>query len=235
MKRIGIISMVLVLAMGMLGVGYATWSQMLFIDGTVHTGTFLTGFESQESNDPFADDGTVGMLFPTSSPVDGTLDPGYLKNVGGTDCELLVLKGVHNYPDAPAVDMYEKIAITLDNVYPSYSSRVDFDIGNGGTIPAEVVSATIVSASHASIPDVPITLTPSTWLIIVIDGVIIKIGFHTSAADTQIDPCEADGYYLEFHIEQEWTDPDTGTLYHTEQGKTVTFDIEIKTIQWNKA
>lgn len=38
MKKIGLLVMVVVLAMGMLGVGYAMWDKTLFIDGTVHTG-----------------------------------------------------------------------------------------------------------------------------------------------------------------------------------------------------
>lgn len=38
MKKIGLLVMALVVAMGLLGVGYAMWSEDLTIDGTVNTG-----------------------------------------------------------------------------------------------------------------------------------------------------------------------------------------------------
>lgn len=50
MKKIGLISLVLVLAMGIMGVGYAMWSDSLYLDGTVHTGDI--GLEWSQG-DPF--------------------------------------------------------------------------------------------------------------------------------------------------------------------------------------
>ena len=39
MKKIGILALALVLALGSLGVGYALWFETLFIEGTVNTGS----------------------------------------------------------------------------------------------------------------------------------------------------------------------------------------------------
>ncbi len=44
MKRIGIVALIAVLALGALGVGYASWSQTLTIGGSVTTGTFDAQF-----------------------------------------------------------------------------------------------------------------------------------------------------------------------------------------------
>lgn len=38
MKRVGILVIVLVLALGAIGVGYAAWTDVIYIDGTVNTG-----------------------------------------------------------------------------------------------------------------------------------------------------------------------------------------------------
>ena len=39
MKKFGLICMALVLALGALGIGYASWSDSIYIEGTVNTGT----------------------------------------------------------------------------------------------------------------------------------------------------------------------------------------------------
>jgi hypothetical protein len=39
MKKIGLLALALVLALGSLGIGFALWSETLYIEGTVNTGT----------------------------------------------------------------------------------------------------------------------------------------------------------------------------------------------------
>jgi len=46
MKKIGLICLAVVLGLGALGVGYAYWSDILTINGTVATGEFDTNFKS---------------------------------------------------------------------------------------------------------------------------------------------------------------------------------------------
>jgi len=51
MKKIGLICLALVMALGGLGVGYAMWSDTLTITGNVNTGEVVVEFTSQYDND----------------------------------------------------------------------------------------------------------------------------------------------------------------------------------------
>jgi hypothetical protein len=46
MKKLGIICLTLVVALGLMGVGYAQWQQTLTVTGSVSTGTFDTQFQN---------------------------------------------------------------------------------------------------------------------------------------------------------------------------------------------
>lgn len=64
-KKIGLLLLVLVLALGALGVGYAMWDKTLYIDGTVNTGEVNMEIISASSDDPpgtidYAKDKDVG-------------------------------------------------------------------------------------------------------------------------------------------------------------------------------
>jgi hypothetical protein len=48
MKKIAIISLVLVLALGSLGVGYAHWTDQLYVENTVHGGTVAIVWDADE-------------------------------------------------------------------------------------------------------------------------------------------------------------------------------------------
>jgi hypothetical protein len=68
-KKIGMICLVLVLALGVLGVGYARWAENLYIDGTVTTGDI--GAEWSIDGDPWDDEakeisyGTIEIIGDT--------------------------------------------------------------------------------------------------------------------------------------------------------------------------
>jgi len=67
MKKITLISLVLVAALGLMGVGFALWSDSLFISGTVNTGD-------------------IGLMWSQGTPYD-TEDP--LKDVSRGECEII--------------------------------------------------------------------------------------------------------------------------------------------------
>jgi hypothetical protein len=69
MKKIGLLLLVVVLALGALGVGYAMWDKTVYIDGTVNTGE-------------------VDATFTDAWCSDTGIDPGYDKDVGS--CSVII-------------------------------------------------------------------------------------------------------------------------------------------------
>ena len=147
MKKIALISLALVLALGALGVGYALWWDEVTIEGTVDTGVVRVEIVDQKSNDPQDSldpagghqplgDGYWAGIFANNTPPNssdnwnwyGTL---YEKDVGICWCEF--------GPDW--------LTITIHNAYPSYGPDVAFAVQNTGTIPVNITSIKLVSVT----------------------------------------------------------------------------------------
>ena len=225
MRKIGIISLVLVLAMGLLGAAYASWSQTLTITETVNTGEFCVGIRDVGTNDPGpALDEPCGMLYPTTS-ANGTLDPGYTKNVAAAESTNGVTKCMHEQ-----VQFYEDVTETITNGYPSYSCNITLEFANCGTVPAKGVSVnrTIVSDPNDLAKFVEIT----SWEIFddlgasVADGVTV-CALETAIRAYQLDPCDTMQLVIAKHILQ-----DVGQD-ECPQEVTCSFQEDIKWVQWN--
>lgn len=140
MKKIGLIALALVLSLGLVGAGFAYWTETLGIDANVETGElgmeFVEGFFWEP---PFlfpgTDDDGIGLLDNGKDidhylagifPVRGDMDVG---------CCDIVMADVHTY------------TLTLDNVYPGYMVKVWWAMENTGTIPAKIQSVDIVNVT----------------------------------------------------------------------------------------
>ena len=244
MKKIGLISLALVMALGMLGAVYAMWSEELTIEGTVTTGTVDVEF-SQYSNDagPHGTAGAGGFFTGNFDPeVPGTWDPATQtwcgdradKNVGSTDCALT--------PDT--------LTITVDNAYPCYFGSILYDIHNVGTIPVKVISWELISVSknaQTMTLTTPLALTPCTWYYVNVDATPPTVrgsatpppagaeagedfAFHLSEYPedplydlAQIDPGEVGYGDVTVHLEQ---DAEMDTIYD--------FTIKVTVCNWNE-
>lgn len=139
MRKIVLISIALILALGGLGVGYAAWTDEVTINGTVDTGKVCMGITCPiTSDDPSLTPYFTGWVVGIGGPgADWNVDDGYSgtpgfynhvhqteKNVGWvtTNCTLVP-------PPRKAV------TITLHNVYPCYWDHISFGVENCGTIP----------------------------------------------------------------------------------------------------
>ena len=127
MKKIGLLCLALVLALGTLGVGYAMWFDTVTIEGTVDTGSLDLSFDWQEP--PSASEyywGEGGQL------------------VSGEYLGKEVATTVAWYSDeetdiVTAKKGYETLNILVDNAYPGYIARVTFLLHNIGSVPLDVV------------------------------------------------------------------------------------------------
>jgi len=110
-KAIGMFA-ALILALGMTGVAFAHWSQTIYIEGTVETGTVCVGWVYVDYE-----------------------DYEYLnKDVGEVDAWLDDPKGWHIEDE-----IFGTLVVDLINVYPSYEAYIYVEIANGGTIPVNLV------------------------------------------------------------------------------------------------
>jgi hypothetical protein len=153
-KKIALIALALVMAMGSLGVAYAHWTQTLTITETVQTGKLCVGIRDIGTNDPPpALTETGGMVHPTGTnptaipnetgSAGGTEDPGYNKNVASALSEnVLPIKCTKN-----AIDYYHAVQETIKNAYPSYSCTITLEAANCGTVPVKLETYTTVITS----------------------------------------------------------------------------------------
>jgi hypothetical protein len=214
-KKLGFLLLVLVFAFGALGVGYAHWSQTLYIEGKVESGSFLTGFGE-------------------ASCIDDESKLPEPKDVGTCVAELAPdsLVGYKTKPDGTLKPFYEKIIATIDNAYPCYWSHIVFTIGNLGTIPAHVTSFNLYDPTGELnfLWDDPPPSTPAYghfWKDYDGDGVedadeeVINVELYDFVS-IQLHPCDEVKGELDLHLKQT-----------AEQGHQYKFFVEIDTIQWN--
>ena len=118
MKKIGLLCLALVLALGTLGVGYAMWSDEVTIEGTVDTASLTIGFQE--------------LILAEGAEAEG-------KDVGSITGYLDVQKGLHYVKETGLyMPIYDKAIVTLNNTYPCYWGHITFTVANGGTIPAVI-------------------------------------------------------------------------------------------------
>ena len=59
MKKIGLIAIIVVLSLGIIGVGYAAWSQSLTATATLNTGSYIINFAASPTPNPTTGTGTI--------------------------------------------------------------------------------------------------------------------------------------------------------------------------------
>jgi len=139
MKKLGIICIALVLALGSLGVGYAAWTDTIAVSGTVTTGSVAWEFTTCSLLDEF-EPADPGGDYPTTTP-DYTTNDGFVPNAEGLDYWKLdknVGWGEQLRVDSDGDGDYDTLEVTLNNVYPSYFNTLAFYVRNIGTVPLKI-------------------------------------------------------------------------------------------------
>jgi hypothetical protein len=128
MKKIGLLALALVLALGALGVGYAMWTDTVLITGTVGTGNLILGVADTSTDDP------------AGSP-DPQCGPGH--NEEQKDVASFV--SINGTPKAGCTDFYESITETFTHVYPYYGPTVTVEVKNCGTVPLKITGMALTN------------------------------------------------------------------------------------------
>lgn len=124
MKKIGLLCLALVLALGTLGVGYAMWSDEVTIEGTVDTGTLRLGIFRAivERLEQDKDVATVDLSF------EGEI---LEKEFAGFGTQMA----------------YEKLVVALNNTFPCLTVDIAFYLASVGTIPLHITGINITDPS----------------------------------------------------------------------------------------
>lgn len=141
MKKIAILALSLVLALGVLGIGYAKWSDTVTITGTVNTGTIDLAIAD------------VGVTDLGPDPQCGVGD-----NHEGKDVAQTVSA---NGTKASCEGFYNYITETFTNVYPWYKAGFTIQLTNCGTVPVKV--ETVEARYRAGDCANPVDLAP--WMV----------------------------------------------------------------------
>jgi hypothetical protein len=235
MRKIGLLLLVLVLAMGALGVAYAHWNGELVINGTVNTGTF--GAELTQNNtviwqpiddEPFEDGQPNLNLIPCGSIYEtlGWIDSLKTQDNAYAECVLSDEK-VDDYSG----DAMDTITITVTDAYPCYEVWCPIDVHCIGTVPIHVWY-TIDDAPAADVVEVMIIKDP------VVDQLgddhfdltLGKDGINptTEANPLKLHQCESAHALVYIHPVQPNGPNDPGDDKDgAEAGETYTFDITI--------
>jgi len=178
-SRLGKLSVLMVgllMVVGLMGAGFASWTDTLTINGIVQTASFdvgivdITAYDIGEFGEwydggPNYEDG--GEMYPdgTNPSEDGTADPQFSpgtneegKNVASTnsyndpynDGERF-RKTVLSEGTSVELPFYGAIREVIHNAYPWYSSGVAMGIGNAGDIPIHIVDIDFVPAGDCEI------------------------------------------------------------------------------------
>lgn len=118
--KIAALFIISVMALASTSVGYALWSENLYIDGTIDTGELCAKFTYISISDPYS----VG-----GEQIDEVCDDGFanIRNV-------VPPKDVGWMTDEISADGHT-MTITYNNVYPGYFGNGNYHLENCGTIP----------------------------------------------------------------------------------------------------
>ena len=227
-KKIVLMPLMLMLALGISGVAFAHWSDMVYIEGTVEMGSLTLAFDYVEPPDcdEYHWDPTHEFKIPGE----------YLgKDVGNCSARYDdVVEDVHSKKLG-----YKTLNIEVNNAYPQYIVHTTFKLHNIGTIPIDIVEYIITGEKRDSTGAVVYDLLwydpdgdyiGSLWEDvngngIVDDGDLEVINLEiTNGLPYQIDPCWTHKAEIDMDFKQDAEECHIYTVY-----------VSVVGIQWNKA
>jgi hypothetical protein len=125
MKKIGLIALIVVLSLGIIGVGYAAWSQTFNITGTVSAGSYIISIAQTPVATLSNDGGTIGTFSAGSSLHDGS-------STASAAISAVTSTGTS-----------AGFSITITGGYPGLKLKVPYTITNTGSVPSLISAVKI--------------------------------------------------------------------------------------------
>lgn len=205
--------------MGVLGIGYAAWTDTIAIDGTVTTGEVCIKFSQSSGWDD--QDGPPPYI-PTDDP-----DFNAIPGPGFPFTAYLVDKNVGWGVSEVSVDG-KTLTVALHNVYPSYYNHLGFVIWNCGTIPVKIQKFIFKDGDGVIVKEVPPDDRYFTLDLSGDPGDVPDLElWWGNDAGTQLEPGDGVNHSFSVHMLQDET-------IDFSEPQSFTFSIEIVAIQWDK-
>jgi len=222
MKKIGLLMLTMVIALGALGIGYAAWTDEINIVGTVDTGSVCFSIEE----DTFGEINTCRpSQFATQPdqnwygwvPLAGNIScpPGY-----EFDTKPCSDKDVASIEMAPVYDddgNIVELKVTVHNAYPHFLGHLTYEVCNCGTIPI-IINAPIFDQD----PNLLIEYRNGT-------GTQLHVG-QCHEVSLFIGVTQHVGYE---NAQGVWIVDDPNAPL-TPQNTDLSFTIQVSAIQWNE-
>lgn len=238
MKKIGILALSLVLCLAITGAGFAKWSQSLYIDGTVNTGTVEVGIRDVGTSDPA---GTPDQMFDLIRMEPVTVPEG--KDVASAESVNGIEKCEHN-----GVLFYKDVTFNVTNAYPLYYWEDTIEIANCGSIPVKLdgIEYWDYYATPPGWADISTANSYELWSGLLSDD--IWLGSYSlsfpggqqvsgkwysdlltaiAGLDTQLDGCDVATITLGFFLYEDGTST-------PEMNATSTMKLRVTFSQWNE-
>jgi hypothetical protein len=122
---VGVLVLVLIIALAGLGLGYALWSEVLTIEGTVQTGEVDVGFSNHPPRECVDVNGELTCPEPP-------------EKAAAANCTVQWLGPDGDGTSDPSDDGYDQLMVTVEGMYPSWHCLVDFDVTNLGNVPVHI-------------------------------------------------------------------------------------------------
>ncbi len=132
-KKVAATFALLIFALSVLGLAYAHWTDIIYINGKVEMGELIFGFTELLG----CDDGKMDYW---NSPADYKIFYPEPKPVGTIECwfDPDRTETSHGKFGYPVKTVYKKLWVSIENAYPSYVGWCDYTLDNAGTIPLDV-------------------------------------------------------------------------------------------------
>ncbi len=148
LKRIGLLAFAMVIALGAMGVGYAAWTDSVYINSTVYTGTLDIDIWATSSTFVYKEPGMYDPLYGNDIVVryvDGSSDS-YLNSHPEAELIASAVTTFNNGGDADLATM------TFDGLFPCIDFQADLYLEYNGTIPG-IIEVAIVNPDNDAGPD----------------------------------------------------------------------------------